>query len=84
MMFAGNDCPELYFLAGLKNVAHDDGGESPEEILKAIQSDDLNLVVMNDRPFFPGAAIPPEVKDEVRRRFPHNVRFGIFDVFWKR
>jgi hypothetical protein len=84
LMFAGNDCPELYFLSGLKNVTHDDGGAAPEEILKAIQSDDLNLVVLNDSPYFPGAVITPEVKAEVARRFPHAARFGIFLVFWKR
>jgi hypothetical protein len=82
-MFAGNDCPELYFLAGLKNVAHDDGGETPDAILKAIQSDDLNLVVVNDAPFFPGAAMRPDVKAEIASRYPHSTRFGIFQVFWK-
>jgi Dolichyl-phosphate-mannose-protein mannosyltransferase len=84
LMFAGNDCPELYFLSGLKNVTHDDGGAAPEEILKAIQSDDLNLVVLNDSPYFPGARMMPEVRAEVTRRFPHTTRFGIFQVFWKR
>ena len=54
LMFAGNDCPELYFLSGLKNVTRDDTGAPPEEILKAIQSDNLNLVVINDAPYFPG------------------------------
>ena len=83
LMFAGNDCPELYFLSGLKNVAHDDTGEPPEEILKAIQSDDLNLVVLNDAPYFPGAVMQPEVRAEVMKRYPHSTRFGIFQIFWK-
>jgi hypothetical protein len=82
-MFAGNDCPELYFLSGLKNVAHDDGGETPAAIFKAIRSDDLNLVVVNDAPFFPGAAMRPDVKAEIASRYPHATRFGIFQVFWK-
>jgi hypothetical protein len=83
MMFAGNDCPELYFLSGLKNVWHDDTGASPDEILKVIQDHDLNLVVINDAPYFPGAAMRPDVKAEVVKRFPHATRFGIFQVFWK-
>lgn len=83
LMFAGNDCPELYFLSGLKNVARDDTGEPPDEVLKAIQSDNLNLVVINDAPYFPGAAMRPEVRAEVVKRFPHATRFGIFAVFWK-
>jgi Dolichyl-phosphate-mannose-protein mannosyltransferase len=83
LMFAGNDCPELYFLSGLKNVTPDDGGASAEEILKAVQSDDLNLVVINDSPYFPAAIIGPEVRAEVIKRFPHSTRIGIFEVFWK-
>jgi hypothetical protein len=82
-MFAGNDCPELYFLSGLKNVTHDDGGAGPEEILKAIRSDDLNLVVLNTSPYFPAAVMQPEVRAEVMRRFPHMAQIGIFQVFWK-
>jgi hypothetical protein len=83
LMFAGNDCPELYFLSGLTNVAHDDNGETPEAILKAIQRDDLNLVVVNDAPYFPGAIMRPDVKNEIAKRFPHTARFGIFHIFWK-
>jgi hypothetical protein len=83
LMFAGNDCPQLYFLAGLKNVTPDDGGASPEEILKAVRLDDLNLVVINDSPYFPAAVMAPQVRQEVIARFPHSARFGIFQVFWK-
>jgi Dolichyl-phosphate-mannose-protein mannosyltransferase len=83
LMFAGNDCPELYFLSGLKNITRDDTGEPPEEILKAIRSNDLNLVVLNDAPFFPGAVMQPEVRAEVTRLFPHSARVGAFEVFWK-
>jgi len=83
LMLAGNDCPELYFLSGLTNVTRDDGGDPPEEILKAVRADDLNLVVINDSTYFPGAVMRPEVKAEVARKFPHTTRFGIFQVFWK-
>ena len=83
LMYAGNDCPELYFLSGLRSVSDDDTGNAPMATMKAIQSPDLNLVVINDAPFFPGAAMSPEVRAEVIKRFPHSVRFGIFQVFWK-
>ena len=83
LMYAGNDCPELYFLSGLRNVTQDDGGAPPEETLKAVRSDNLNLVVINDAPLFPGAAMRPEVRAEVMKRFPHTTRFGFFQVFWK-
>jgi hypothetical protein len=83
LMYAGNDCPELYFLSGLKNVTRDDGGAPAEDVLKALQSDDLNLVVINEAPFFPGGRMSPQVRAEVARKFPHNSQFGIFHVFWK-
>jgi hypothetical protein len=83
LMFAGNDCPELYFLSGLTNVTHDDGGVPPEEILKAVESDNLKLVVINDAPYFPGAVMQPAVKLEVMKRYPHSTRFGVFHVFWR-
>lgn len=83
LMYAGNDCPELYFLSGLKNVTRDDGDSKPEEILKALQSDDLKLVVINEAPFFPAARMGPEVRAEVTRRFPESQMVGIFHVFWR-
>lgn len=83
LMYAGNDCPELYFLAGLKNVTRDDGGASAEEVLKALQSDDLKLIVINEAPFFPSAKMSPEVRAEVARKFPESQLVGIFHVFWR-
>jgi hypothetical protein len=83
LMYAGNDCPELYFLAGLKNVTRDDGGAPAEEVLKALQSDDLKLVVINEAPFFPSAQMSPEVRAEVVRKFPESQLVGIFRVFWR-
>jgi hypothetical protein len=82
-MYAGNDCPELYFLSGLKNVTRDDGGAPSEDLLRALQSDDLNLVVINEAPFFPSARMSREVRAEVARKFPHDSQLGIFHVFWK-
>jgi hypothetical protein len=83
LMYAGNDCPELYFLSGLKNVTRDDGGAPAEEVLKALQSDDLKLVVINEGPLFPSARMSPEVRAEVVRKFPHSIQAGFFHVFWR-
>jgi len=83
LLYAGNDCPELYFLSGLKNVTRDDGGASPEEVLQALQSDDLKVVVINEAPLFPAARMKPAVRAEVMRKFPHSLQTGIFHVFWR-
>jgi hypothetical protein len=83
LMYAANDCPELYFLSGLKNVTNNDGGAPPEEVLKALQSDDLKLVVINEAPLFPTARMNPEIRAEVMRKFPHSLQTGMFHVFWR-
>ena len=83
LMYAGNDCPELYFLSGLTNVTRDDGGAPVEDVLKALQSDDLKLVVINEAPFFPSAKMNLQVRAEVERKFPENQLVGIFHVYWR-
>jgi len=65
------------------NVKHDGGDVPREEILKVVQYDNLNLVVINDSLVFPGAVMRSEVEAEVMKRFPHTTRFGIFQVVWK-
>jgi hypothetical protein len=82
-MYAGNDCPELYFLSGLKNATRDDGGASEEDVLRALQSDDLKLVVINESPFFPSARMGSKVREEVERKFPQSQMAGIFHVYWR-
>lgn len=82
-MYAGNDCPELYFLSGLQNVTSNDGGADDSEVLNALQSDDLKLVVINESPYFPSARMSPQVRAAVERRFPESRMLGIFHVYWR-
>jgi hypothetical protein len=83
LMYAGNDCPELYFLTGLRNVTRDDYGAPLEEVLKVLRSTDVKVVVIFESPYFPSAQTRPEVRAEVMKRFPHSTRFEIFHVFWR-
>ena len=83
LMYAGNDCPELYFLTGLKNITRDDNGAPAEEVLKALQSTDVKVVVIFESPYFPSAQTSPEVRAEVIRRFSQSRMFGIFHVYWR-
>jgi hypothetical protein len=83
VMYAGNDCPELYFLAGLKNVTRDDTGASAEDVLRALDSNDVKLVVINEAPFFPAARMNAQVRAAVERKFPHHAPAWIFQVFWR-
>ena len=83
LLYAANDCPELYFLTGLKNITRDDYGAPNEEVLKALQSTDVKVVAIFDSPYFPSAQTSPEVRAEVMKRFPHSTRFEVFQVFWR-
>ncbi len=83
LMYAGNNCPELYFLSGLKNITRNDGGATPDEVLRALQSENLKLVVINEVPYFVSARTSLEMKAEVAKRFPESARFGIYQVFWR-
>jgi hypothetical protein len=83
LLYAGNDCPEFYFLAGLRNVTRDDGGARPDEVLHALQDNDVKVVLINERPFFPGSEMNPAVRAEVMRRFPESRLIGIFHIFWR-
>jgi Dolichyl-phosphate-mannose-protein mannosyltransferase len=83
LMYAGNDCPELYFLTGLKNVTSNDNGAPAEEVLKALESTDVKLVVLFESPYFASGQTSPEVRAEVMRRFPQSRMAGIFHVYWR-
>jgi hypothetical protein len=83
LMYAGANCPQLYFLTGLKNPLRDDGGVPPEELLKAVQHYDLKLVVVNEAPFFQTGRTGPGLRTELARRFPHVARKGRFTIFWR-
>jgi hypothetical protein len=83
LMYAGNDCPELYFLTGLKNVTRNDYGAPPQEVLKALRSTDVKVVVLFELPYFASTQISPEVHAEVVNKFPHSTRFEVFQVFWR-
>ena len=83
LLYAGNDCPEFYFLTGLKNITRDDNAAPTEEVLKALRTTDVKVVVLFESPYFPSAQTSPEVVADVMRRFPYSARFEPFHVFWK-
>jgi hypothetical protein len=83
LMYAGNACPELYFMTGLKNVTRYDDGAPETDVLKAIESDDLRLVVITESPYFSGTSTSPKVLAEVLRKFPNHQQSGFFQIYWR-
>jgi len=83
LLYAGNDCPELYFLSGLKNPTNDDTGAPASDLLAALRSGRLRLVAINDQSFFAGAATPPELRAAVAASLPQSTRIGRFSIYWR-
>jgi hypothetical protein len=83
LMYAGNDCPDLYFLSGLKNPTRDDSGAPTSDVLKALRSGDLQLVVINDKTFFAGGVTLPELREEIALRLHNTKKLGRFSIYWR-
>jgi hypothetical protein len=83
LLYAGNDCPELYFLSGLTNPTRDDTGAPVGDVLAALQSGRLGLVAINDQSFFASAAASPELRAAAASLLPHVTTIGKFSVYWR-
>ena len=83
LLYAGNDCPEFYFLTGLKNVTRNDYAPAPGEVVKALQTTDVKVVVIFESPYFVTGQVNPDLRAELMKRFPHSRRFEPFNVFWR-
>jgi hypothetical protein len=87
-IFAGPDCPEVYFLAGLKNPTpiFFDYHEQPqdyENLLRAVfERSALRVVVINESPKF---SVPQSklLHELVSSRFPQSRKIGSFTVYWR-
>jgi Dolichyl-phosphate-mannose-protein mannosyltransferase len=88
-IFAGPDCPEIYFLSGLPNRTPYlfDFFVPPAQYQSDLQqlldrADFIQVVVINNRPSFsrPHLAV---LRSLVAARFPHSRNFGNFEAFWR-
>lgn len=86
-LFAGPDCPEVYFLSGRKSpmpVFMDFQGplyERPGAILRLLEARQIQTIVINRAPTF-SRPIRGELLAELERRFPNCRRVGRFEVRW--
>jgi hypothetical protein len=86
--YAGPDCPEIYFLTGLKNPTRTlgDSFDEPEgrteRILQAIETHHITVLTFNEKPAFAGT-INRELEQVVQSRFPQSKQIGNFRVMWR-
>jgi 4-amino-4-deoxy-L-arabinose transferase-like glycosyltransferase len=87
-IWASPDCPEVYFLTGLKNPTRslfdffDDTTGHTTRVLEALDAHGVTVVVMNARSAFS----PPLADDLVaalETRYPYATNIGVFHVRWR-
>jgi hypothetical protein len=86
-IYAAPDCPEVYFLAGMKNPTRalfdffDPSFADRELLLRKLEENRVKVVVLNLKPSFsptPGA----DLQATLARRYPDSERVGKFVVMW--
>lgn len=87
-MYATPDCPEVYFLSGLRNPTRttfdffDEPAGRTARILDALEEHHVQVVALNRRPSFSGE-VPADLAAALAGRFPHTVEIGRFEVRWR-
>ena len=87
-IYAAPDCPEVYFLAGLKSPTRhyfdtaDDSFDRTAKTLQLIENLHVNVVAINKEPQFSGQ-LPPDLQSALEKRYPHSADLGHFEVRWK-
>jgi hypothetical protein len=86
--WASPDCPEIYFLSGLRNPTRslfeffDEPAGRTERVLRALDEHRVTAIVMNATPgFSPG--ISDELAGALAQRYPEAERVGNFLVRWQ-
>ncbi len=90
-IYAGPDCPEVYFLSARRNPTRTlydlfdrDLGSArrTDRILAALEANRVDVVVTHWRPEF-SPRIAPDLWRELRRRYPNQIRVAPFTVRWR-
>jgi len=88
-VYAGPDCPEIYFLSGLNNPTRmlfdflDSNNETrTERVLSALQTHEVNVVAINTSPGF-SAPMRPDLRTMLEQLYPQSAKVGRFQVRWR-
>ncbi len=86
-MYAAPDCPEVYFLAGLRNPTRrifdflSAVQEDPSTITRLLESKAIKIAVINREPAF-SPTLDAGVTAVLEQRFPESTDIGKFRVRW--
>jgi hypothetical protein len=87
-LWAGPDCPEVYFLSGYRNPTRGffdflgTASDSPEAFLGTLEDARVRVVVLNRAPDF-SAPPGPDLRAALATRFPHAREVGKFTLLWR-
>ena len=83
--FATPDCPEIYFLSGLRNPTRslfdffDEGPDRTSRILAALERHAVTAIVLNSAPTF-SKGVPKDLQQALEARYPYAMVIGKFQV----
>jgi len=86
--WASPDCPEVYFLSGLKNPTRtlfdffDDSTGRTARVLKTLDDHGVTAIVLNGTPAF-SEGITMEMYAQLQQRYPFHVNVGRFQLRWR-
>jgi hypothetical protein len=86
--WASPDCPEIYFLSGLRNPTRslfdffDDEQGRTARILAALERTGVTAVALNSAPQFT-AGIPGDLVAALEARYPFGANVGKFQIRWR-
>ena len=86
--WASPDCPEIYFLSGLRNPTRslfdffDDESGRTARILATLERRGVTAIVLNSAPQFTNG-IAEDLVTELERRYPFGANIGKFQVRWQ-
>jgi hypothetical protein len=87
--WASPDCPEIYFLSGLRNPTRsifeffDDQHERTKRVLGALDRHGVTAVVLHREVIF-SQPFTPDLIAGLEQRYPYAADFGPFQVRWQR
>jgi hypothetical protein len=87
-VYAGPDCPEIYFLAGMPNPtrmvydAFEDYAHETSRVLSAIDATNPNVVVIERLPDV-STPFPGDLRQALAQRYPEKIYIGHFEVRWR-
>jgi hypothetical protein len=87
-IYASPDCPEVYFLSGLRNPTrslsdlYDDPVDRTQRILRSLDQRAVSVVALNQTPLI-GPTIPQDLEEALTIRYPSHARVGKFIVRWR-